>query len=744
MTTHRMMRRGGLAALLIATAGLATTAVGADLDPTGQAGQYAAVFPVVQVKGDPIPGFGDSTVFVPFLLGGANALINATLVENVNGSPVGYVTSFDSDPMAVGVDRTVTVLGTTDPADGGVSNNVVVREPDNRSDSPGSILPDGTIAYLARFSGEQNNIDIFTGVNGVLPQTPSPEPIQSPIKGLDPTAPGVANAAETAINPDSATVKGGVFIGTPSVVRDPNVVDPQGDEDLLIGHTSFNLFPSLTSSQFAASVNGVNVYRGVNANPRSGVAGDSSGFPNGPDHAAGWDQDSVPLPINPPGETRSDARQTQPVLTDVLTPSGERVVYVTHGIGFSGGTPFTGSSFNPLFLAVDTLRTDYASGNAVAEDNTIIIEADAPGGEGTLHGAPFGSGAGFADTDNTNPNLRFVDHGATGGAAEVSTTSQFDMNENGYVVAIHEDRTGEPTVFSVRLYEPLWNGAGNRIVGFNLAKVITRNGDVDNNMNTLIPAVLLDTSPSPDFAEFTVNPFSGAAADSDNRVAFSAITEAEQLTADFDNNAFTPDTTVLLGQTTSLFVYDLDTDSLHRIISGGQNGDFLADAFPGTSTNETLQVGTFGFDQSTDTFNRDSFARDGSHLGISFRASSNVFVNGVEQEFDTLPNGDPEGFTDRGGLLAQPNEFGVDEQNVRGSLIITLGEFDDGQAPACCIGNGAKESPGQVNFADITAVLNNWLADYSPNTGPGDSNCDGLVNFQDITATLNNWLNPCP
>ncbi len=66
-------------------------------------------------------------------------------------------------------------------------------------------------------------------------------------------------------------------------------------------------------------------------------------------------------------------------------------------------------------------------------------------------------------------------------------------------------------------------------------------------------------------------------------------------------------------------------------------------------------------------------------------------------------------------------------------------------APACCVGNGGKESPGQVNFADITAVLGNWLVDYGAgNTGPGDSNCDGLVNFADVTATLGNWLNACP
>lgn len=51
-----------------------------------------------------------------------------------------------------------------------------------------------------------------------------------------------------------------------------------------------------------------------------------------------------------------------------------------------------------------------------------------------------------------------------------------------------------------------------------------------------------------------------------------------------------------------------------------------------------------------------------------------------------------------------------------------------------------------VNFADITEVLSNFGADYSPapGTGPGDSTRDGLVNFADITNVLTNFALPCP
>jgi probable HAF family extracellular repeat protein len=57
---------------------------------------------------------------------------------------------------------------------------------------------------------------------------------------------------------------------------------------------------------------------------------------------------------------------------------------------------------------------------------------------------------------------------------------------------------------------------------------------------------------------------------------------------------------------------------------------------------------------------------------------------------------------------------------------------------------GDANGDGQVNFADITDVLGNWLNDYTPGTGPGDTNGDGLVNFADITAVLGNWLSVCP
>ncbi len=52
-----------------------------------------------------------------------------------------------------------------------------------------------------------------------------------------------------------------------------------------------------------------------------------------------------------------------------------------------------------------------------------------------------------------------------------------------------------------------------------------------------------------------------------------------------------------------------------------------------------------------------------------------------------------------------------------------------------------------VNFGDVTAVLANWLTDYTMTpemTGPGDSDGSGIVDFSDVTESLANWLADCP
>jgi len=108
-----------------------------------------------------------------------------------------------------------------------------------------------------------------------------------------------------------------------------------------------------------------------------------------------------------------------------------------------------------------------------------------------------------------------------------------------------------------------------------------------------------------------------------------------------------------------------------------------------------------------------------------------------------------------GGALATPaNPARITTVEPRQFMGFAWGEnigwisFDDAthyvQVINCCPGNALNESPGIVDFADVTAVLFYWGSSYPGNTGPGDANCDGLVNFTDVTSVLANWLDNCP
>lgn len=62
--------------------------------------------------------------------------------------------------------------------------------------------------------------------------------------------------------------------------------------------------------------------------------------------------------------------------------------------------------------------------------------------------------------------------------------------------------------------------------------------------------------------------------------------------------------------------------------------------------------------------------------------------------------------------------------------------------PPLC--EGDADGDNMVNFGDITSVLANFGAMYTPGAGgPGDANFDGSVNFADITSVLANFGNNC-
>lgn len=56
--------------------------------------------------------------------------------------------------------------------------------------------------------------------------------------------------------------------------------------------------------------------------------------------------------------------------------------------------------------------------------------------------------------------------------------------------------------------------------------------------------------------------------------------------------------------------------------------------------------------------------------------------------------------------------------------------------------SGDANGNGEVNFADITSVLENWNLTGPPGRA-GDADGNGLVNFADISEVLTFWGVPC-
>ena len=449
-----------------------------------------------------------------------------------------------------------------------------------------------------------------------------------------------------------------LFMGTPSGVRN-------GTGDLLTGVTAFDGFTG-------AITRGVGVFTGSNNDPST-------------DASFEWLQDNTPVPT---GETTSTVRQTQPELASVMSPSGAQQEYVCFGVGLSGGAAISGGSTEPIYFVVDLMDTNDGFTNAA------YIHADGDG-----------------DLSTANNALKFVDHQATGGGTQPFVNSQFSMNSAGQVAAILRDETVTPNVFKVLVYSPIWNGAGDRIVGYNAPVEAARSGQdtiVDTFQQGAIPV--------------TVTPIAGASISDNGRVAFTAITEAnfDMVTGD------------LLNSTTDAFVWEPMTDTLHSIVRGGQNGTIVSDAFGANGGD--VQLGFFPTDIQSDGFNRDGFSDDGDTLAINFRS-------GIEN--DALD----------GGIL---NPGGA-ENAVRGTITVSLGTFETSGIIDCnnnmvddamdiamgtsddCNMNGIPDECDIEADPSLDCNMNGVLDECEPDACPGDVTGDGFVNFDDLNVVLGNW-----
>jgi len=654
--------RATAAVALIACAGLAVASnetqyvPGAGADPivqstAGLAGQYSATVGSELVYG---AGGFNATVSVPVLLDRDDVLLNTPVAWNSPNGPAGFITTFGTGSNGSG-------LGVVLSYNAG-GNAVIINEGVNSlSNSPGEILDNGTWLFRSNFSSSapHNNIEYFQNAETKLPGS-----------GVKPATSGTkVFAANDGI--DGTT--GSAFLSIPTGISRPG--------GFFLGQTNFN------TSASGVPI-GTNVWS-VNHGSTEPVGS--------PDFI--WEQLFGPVAVAPDGTPAStgNLRQTKPQFFRV---PGCSETFIIFGVGYTG-QPFGGGNFGARFFVVDTLDASEPFNGWGSFDGTIgtytLIKAD-----------------GGTDLNPTSTDQRFVTGGATGSGGFVPT--RFDVNGSGQVVAVHEDfSTSGGTTYQVRLYNPVLDGCTVTYPDF---EVIASTGETYENGIEFTPFIdtFLDTSDplNPVVVQSANNtPFSGVSIDDNGNISFTATDELFMEEQVVDPGF--PDITaeVVYASNTSLYYYHADSQSLHRIVSGGQNGEMIE-----SSGNPTLQLGRFPVD------NNDSNAFGG--FSANAGVATVMFTNG----FDDARSGAPEGSVQDGGQLNPGTE---NRQGVRGVALVEFGAYDPDFGGPDCLGDANGD--GIVNLADLNIVLGN----FGQTTDEGDVTGDGVVNLADLNLVLGNF-----
>ncbi len=651
-------------AALISCAGLAIASnetpyiPGAAADPIVQstaalAGQYSATIASEAVYGT---GGFNATVSVPVLLDRDDIFLNTPVAWNSPLGAAGFITTFGTGSNATGQGVVLSYNAS--------GNAVIINEgANNRSNSPGEILDNNTWLFRSNFGGtpRQNNIEYFQNADTRLPGS-----------GVKPLPNGTRVFAATD-GIDDAT--GSAFLAIPTGISRPG--------GFFLGQSNFN------TSGSGVTV-GTNVW---SVNHGSTVQVGSPDFI--------WEQIFGPIPVAPDGTpaSTSNLRQTKPQFFRVPGCSDTFVVF---GVGYTG-TPFGGGNFASLFFVVDTLDASEAFNGWGSFDGSLgtyqIIKAD-------------GSDA----LNPTSTEQRFVTGGATGSGGFVPT--RFDVNNSGQLVAVHEDfSTSGGTTYQVRLYNPVIDGCTVTYPDF---EVIASTGVVYDDGTEFTPFIdtflNIDDPDNPIVVQTANNtPFSGVSIDDDGNITFTA-TDGLFFEERVVNENF-PDITaeVVFASNTSLYHYHAASQSLHRIVSGGQNGTEIE-----SDGNPTLKVGRFPLD------NNDSNAFGG--FSANNGVATVMFTNGFDDARITNPPAS--GNVQNGGQL---NPGTTNRQGVRGVVLIDLGAYDpDFGGPTCA---GDANNSGGVDLADLNLVL----ANFGQNTPNGDVTGDGFVNLADLNLVLANF-----
>lgn len=393
---------------------LASSAWARDYDPIGLAGVAADTVSSTVVYGAGAPVSIDR--FIPWATLATDSTLNNAVVYRVGGDILGGVTTFSSsgNPNVVAYLGTVDELA-NDPNFGFVSNNIVIREAGNQSNTIGDILADGTLVYRANFSGTvQNNLELVIG--NVVDQVGCPPTDPNCfLSGLEP-----AVGTELLTGPcTSGGANTNCQLGAPAAI-------PAGDGEIWLAVTGFNnndATPGLIQ-------NGVNIWAVTLPAP---AAIGSANYVYLQADAHTW------ATANGAVIDLADTRTTQPVLRTVCG-----VNYVLFGIGDSNFP--VGGSANP-------------AGGGSGGRRPLILCVDA-----------FEDGDGFADAVAILPPVgyMFVSHQANGGGAgnDAFNNKKFDINSCGQLAVVAETTDVDPAqrTGAVLLYDPVFSGG--RIVGF--------------------------------------------------------------------------------------------------------------------------------------------------------------------------------------------------------------------------------------------------------------------------------------
>lgn len=187
-------------------------------------------------------------------------------------------------------------------------------------------------------------------------------------------------------------------------------------------------------------------------------------------------------------------------------------------------------------------------------------------------------------------------------------------------------------------------------------------------------------------------------------------------------------------------------------ISDGRTGLFIADVNATCRASVTDQPDGASIAEGSDAAMSVTIAagfiagsyqwkRDGADIidGPGGASAGGGDVSGASGLLTSPHDGSPIALTITGAQASDSGAYTVVLTNICGNTP-TIPAALAVVPPAC---PGDADGNGLVEFADITSVLGNWGADYSPGTGPGDADGNGVVNFGDITSVLGNWGGTC-